>query len=1596
MDWSSRGATLEPQPDSIPDVIPAGTHLTVPHYKDGVITNHDVIIEEDMPKEEAQKFIDQELPRTMGDIIDQIQRSTTPVSREDYEMVKQEGLLGKGNEDKRSAIQQFYDTAAAGAGGLLRGLGSTSVNALSLIKDTIDLPFSSNEEDAAKNKQDLENSYKALVEGGAKGTVDLYQILQLGISKVASDDYNSYLQLKRFQKYDEEMKAGKPLVFDETLSPELVKEREDISYFLDVTLIGGGAVLKSILSPVKAGLKAGLKEGAKITLEQAAKQAAKPTVANAVASKLLYGAGATLEAPLDVTKWAYKKAGEVLGESGKKAAATGVKAGAAGAATYGVLTSEDPMGWIGKGVGILTLAGLGRMLKVGAMIHGSKRAASAILKEAVENGAKKEVVPRWAIRLGSQVPDSVARVSRHMVDGMAYGAVFAGGAAYLQTASDPTSSASDIFQNTLASAIGGTVPGSIAGIGGGVLPELTGKAAKDSFLREQMFDLMERPADRKVEVMGQEIFVPGERDNRMAVMENKDWSLAEKNRIFNIARSAELAGNEVLFINNKTQLPGMTGENMGAGVTMIGTDPSKKPVIMLNVDNVTTPRAAIEEVAHAMISDAQAKEFLNELSTKAGSPEQALKEISEGLGKEYLEATRKVDPNRAADMQKDLDFANDPTKPVEERMEKALYMAHEYIARGIVERFQSKLPSELLTGETTPILSKAWNKVTTTLRDKIVSPSSGASFDPINKVFYKDGKLIHDPLLDSMAEKMFTNIQKPGKKAEFVPGDIGANGERVTATARARYDDVADPKERVKRNNQVFWATSSIFGTAPANTNVGIGAGNIKEGTPIVWTDRITPKQVEDLILLKDPNGDLLIKNADAFRTLADSINKGEIVDVTADVATSKTLSDERAYTVRGHVKILPFGIQQTPNGGPLVVGYNLSLLNDLINYQKDYTPAIKKSLDEFGIKTLDDLIPLVKEYFRNYSDGSPKPAADAIAAFAPKVSKESAIIMRDLLHLGGNIKPNEKKGGVYANKPTISLQEIPAGMVEAVTIGGQRRHVRFDRDRNVFSNFRLDAIYDASKYAPNGLPVQIGVDRSKIFPLARSNFSPGKGTVTEVVGDTKIITDTDIGARIVVPKGKKAQLFMDGKLVGQYADELDAVLASNKKSAKQGVQVKPRQQGQTSKEVETMRRNLMYGDLRSGKAAEELATVQKAIRRELRSPDDLPAWVESKNLRESTERKTQSEMRRRRKSVQKIREQSEQFWSGDTPSVVDAAEINAVAPRKKAKPEAVPPEVLEQIAMQQEGLRVTPPAGKKADALKNLPKPKKELKSFSELTPIIEAVQEVKAEPKKVTNLLLPEVRRVRSEATTMYPKEELAAIPSVFESSGDVVGVFQTEKGSVYKLHKDGTTTRNKAERNLPGHEGDKGVKERSSKTIFLDQNAGFLSGAGMSWTEGAKPRVVIKGDKASLTWIENGRRGAAPSTKDIKFYTEPAVGRYPLELWDNRNDVSGYEEAYSGQHAGNKIVSMGEPPKQKPAPKPEPKPAPEPVKPETTAPTPEVVTPKQDARIPQGFVIRRTPRGMFMVVLIAKNASVAVEESYEKAVQKARKRQKTSRSY
>lgn len=134
-----------------------------------------------------------------------------------------------------------------------------------------------------------------------------------------------------------------------------------------------------------------------------------------------------------------------------------------------------------------------------------------------------------------------------------------------------------------------------------------------------------------------------------------------------------------------------------------------------------------------------------------------------------------------------------------------------------------------------------------------------------------------------------------------------------------------------------------------------------------------------------------------------------------------------------------------------------------------------------------------------------------------------------------------------------------------------------------------------------------------------------------------------------------------------------------------------------------------------------------------------------------------------------------------------------------------------------------------------------------------------------------------------------------------------FQTEKGSIYQV--DGQTTkRNKAARDLPGHEGDFGVKAASVRTIYVDENAGALSAAGLSGLGERGARVAIRDGRATLvTWNNKaGGWGASEGSRNIQFYDEPAVGRYPLELWNAADDVPGYA-AYSKMHAGNKIVKI-----------------------------------------------------------------------------------------
>lgn len=166
---------------------------------------------------------------------------------------------------------------------------------------------------------------------------------------------------------------------------------------------------------------------------------------------------------------------------------------------------------------------------------------------------------------------------------------------------------------------------------------------------------------------------------------------------------------------------------------------------------------------------------------------------------------------------------------------------------------------------------------------------------------------------------------------------------------------------------------------------------------------------------------------------------------------------------------------------------------------------------------------------------------------------------------------------------------------------------------------------------------------------------------------------------------------------------------------------------------------------------------------------------------------------------------------------------------------------------------------------------------------------------------------QQAAAEPSATVDSTEDNSVESGMSDEAPVVG-FTTAKGSTYQVDEQGRTTRNKAKRDDPGHEGDSGMKPKTARTIYVDTDASVLSAAGLSGLGSRGARVVIKEGKASLaTWnAKENRWGVAPGSRDIPFTETPKVGAYPLELWDRNDDIPGYE-GYARMHAGNAIVSV-----------------------------------------------------------------------------------------
>lgn len=1225
-------APVEPPVD---EIILKGTKITVPRFENGKTIEHEINIEEDLPRSFISEQINKQFPTTTDYLMDRVRNDTQKISREEFDFLKSEGLLGKGKEG--IPLTDMIADAVASAG---KGLWQTGVSALSAAPTALAAPFS---ESAQKQ---FFQSVDSLGEGMLKGASDLIDLGVMAVSQLG-DDYEQYSALKNFQHSDKTFREGHGFTME--MDPETAAKAADVSGFLDPT----------VLMPVGKVLAGAIKYGGEQAVKSAAKSAMKETLEKSVASGAMPGvinaAGLALEAPGEVAIFLKNKLGNMA-----KPVAVGAAAGALAA------MDDDKLKTAAYGAGIAGLYGAGRAARLYSRIAkmGDTLAADAVRKAA--ESLPQDAATRVAQRVFEQVPHSAFRVANDVITGAAAGAAIGAGTNALMAASDPEETGLGVVAEGIKGAFSGAAAGATMAAGVSV-PYNASKFAKRQLLAGLVAqDALTRPEGVKVERPNMEpMEFPNAGEHWSEFFTRDDISEKDRLRMFSALSAAEKNGTQIVMFDNATAKK--NGFEVEAEMRRF---PNDRPLILINKDKVSSVSTIIEEINHSIITDSNVRDYINGLVKGLGE-EGAINKIVDGIGAEYANALNDASPELGSKLMQRLADAKNPEIDIQQRFLSVVDMADEYISRGVAERLKGRNPIAL-AGEKAPWLSAALDKLQDNIVRAFKNPESGATFDPINKVFYKDGKLIEDPFLDQMAdnfldkmgghrkvedlpkltkaqladmriaedleitekqlaanrkivemgienEKQITAIKEKYKKEKQAEKDarkaekeakkkpqIESPAPEVTTADlpipiapvakkpkkkiqvvkpskedtqfeyRPRPEDAVDsPTDKKSLLNAGFNEVANILGTTPAGTAAGIGFGNLKDGTPIVFKTKLAPKEIDALSKIGtpkarhigskknkpvysfnvDPN-EPLIKSPKAFVEIANAMNNGNVVDVSQIVLTAKNPQDPLQFRSNGKMVVL--GVQNTQTGGLVFACYDASLLADIANWQKTQIPQISKALKEFNLKSFQDYAPVLKAYLENYSSSNPLPGVDLLMKLNPKASKESATIVKDLIHLSSNVLP--RKGQTYqeGKAPGIAIN-LHDRLIDVDALNSQGSPVKttLDRDRNIIQLIRADALLDAKPYAPDGKPMEVKANLENLIPNMRSNFSPGRGVSIETINNSIVYTDANIQGRII-DDGKNAMLFVGASKPMKFPSVTDAITWLNKKMFGEQKKAKP------------------------------------------------------------------------------------------------------------------------------------------------------------------------------------------------------------------------------------------------------------------------------------------------------------------------------------------------------------------------------------------------------------------------------------------------------
>lgn len=126
--------------------------------------------------------------------------------------------------------------------------------------------------------------------------------------------------------------------------------------------------------------------------------------------------------------------------------------------------------------------------------------------------------------------------------------------------------------------------------------------------------------------------------------------------------------------------------------------------------------------------------------------------------------------------------------------------------------------------------------------------------------------------------------------------------------------------------------------------------------------------------------------------------------------------------------------------------------------------------------------------------------------------------------------------------------------------------------------------------------------------------------------------------------------------------------------------------------------------------------------------------------------------------------------------------------------------------------------------------------------------------------------------------------------------VGSFTTARGSVYRVEADGTTTRNKAYRPEHGF-AEQGPQPTSHATYYVSAEDALKLAEFQAKGQGRVAIQPVGDGRIGLRYLDGKDAGKFERRTVVRPSSEPAIGRTPVELWNDGSQV----------HFGNDIVAL-----------------------------------------------------------------------------------------